>query len=191
MFWRGQPPAPPLSHFLRWGRWGRGLPGGLGRCLRGELGRWQPARLAGAWPDRNPSVCGEGGLRGSGKGRPAPCASLPGSSNCARLPASSGSGPPPRPPALQSPERSWPRRLGRPSSGRLCHHHRHDRHPAPARLQPEGSVRAPGALLPGSAGGAGEQAAPQHGRAALGPCAQQASPPKGARGCRSGWTERD
>lgn len=60
MFWRGQPPAPPLSHFLRWGRWGRGLPGGLGRCLRGELAlaALSPGRT---WPDRNPTERLRGG----------------------------------------------------------------------------------------------------------------------------------
>lgn len=55
---------------------------------------------------------------------------------------------------------------------------RHDRRPAPARLQPEGGARTPGA------GGVGEQAPPQHRRPALGPRAQQAAPKQGARG---GW----
>lgn len=63
-----------------------------------------------------------------------------------------------------------------------CWGRRHDRRPSSARLQPEGGVRAPGALLPGSAGGAWEQAAPQHRRPALGSRAQQAAPPKGASG---------
>lgn len=62
-----------------------------------------PARRARALAARSPgrtaiqpSVCGEGGRRGSAKRSPAPCASLPGSSNCAR-PRTSGSGPPGRP----------------------------------------------------------------------------------------------
>lgn len=49
---------------------------------------------------------------------------------------------------------------------------RHDGYPAPARLQPESSVRIPGALLSGSAGGAGEQANAQYWRPTLGPSAQ-------------------
>lgn len=48
----------------------------------------------------------------------------------------------------------------------------HDGHPASARLQPESSVRIPGALLPGSARGAGEQANAQYRRPALGQSAQ-------------------
>lgn len=161
----------------------RALPARRARALAARL----PGRTA-----IQPSVCWEGGRKGSGKRSPAPCASLPGSSNCARLPAHQRLRTPPLPPAPPSP------RSGAGPAGwvarrwaRLCCRHRHDRRPAPARLQPEGGVRAPGALLPGSAGGAGEQAAPQHRRAALGPGAQQAPPPKGARGGRSGWTERD
>lgn len=91
-------------------------------------------------------------------------------------------------PRLSAP-RSWPRRPGSRRRG-LRRGRRHDRRPAPTRLQPEGSVRAPGALLPGSAGGTGEQAAPQHGRPTLGPGAQQAAPSKGASGNGlggSGW----
>lgn len=141
----GQPPAPPLSHFLRWGRWGRGLLGGPGAACAGRAGL--AARLpVRAWLDRT-SVCGEGGLRGRGKGRPRTMRFLPGSSNLrppARLQRLRTPTPTPRrPPALQSPERSWLPRLGRPSSGWLCHHHRHDRHPAPARLQPGWAVCEP------------------------------------------------
>lgn len=132
------------------------------------------------------AVSGEEGRRGEEKASLTPCASPPGSSNSAgrrRLSA-------PHAPSLcrslsllLAPAELWVLvlllSLPELSSCRGC---RHDRRPASARLQPEGGVRAPGALLPGSAGGAWEQAAPQHRRPALGSRAQQAAPPKGASG---------
>lgn len=107
MFWRGQPPAPPLSHFLRWGRWGRGLPGGLGR--------WQPARLAGRQSNR--ASAGREDAKGAERGAPHHALPCPARVTAPACPPTSGSGPLPCRPRLPVPGAELAPQAGSPVVG--------------------------------------------------------------------------
>lgn len=172
----GASPVHPLSHFLRGGG---ALPCclppvagariGAPRACLGPAGGTEAAQL-GSWLltqqcTQAQPVVGLGREGGTQKG---------GGTREALSPESS----------LWLPELPKPAGSGPVTAGR-----RHDGRPASTRLQPTSSVRAPGALLPGSAGPVGEQAAAQHRRQALGSGAQQAAPSQGARGRLGGGRE--
>lgn len=173
-FWRGQPPAPESLPSVEAGT----SPGRFSsaRTRTRVLGPGTRRRAEG--PHRGSPQPSPPREEGPGRREPRSHHALPG-----RTPVTAAAGlsardaPPPRC-ALRS-----------GACAAVRGRRRHDRRPASARLQPDGRVRAARALLPGSAGGAREQAAPQHGCPALGPCAQQAAPPKGA-GWGTCWMDR-